>query len=97
MLRDGVHPNAAGDALIASRLSPVLINAINAGATPAPTTLSTATVPATSTAAPTQTGTPAGGQLPQYAQCGGSGWAGSGTCVAGTTCTFQNQYYSQCI
>ncbi|KAH7372192.1 cellulose-binding protein [Cadophora sp. MPI-SDFR-AT-0126] len=28
MLRDGVHPNAAGDALIAQRVSPVLINAV---------------------------------------------------------------------
>ncbi|KAH7311021.1 SGNH hydrolase [Rhexocercosporidium sp. MPI-PUGE-AT-0058] len=28
MLRDGVHPNAAGDKLIADRLSPVLIDAV---------------------------------------------------------------------
>lgn len=28
-LRDGVHPNLAGDAIIASRLTPVLIGVIN--------------------------------------------------------------------
>jgi len=50
MLRDGVGTNAQGDALITSRLSPVLINAINAAATPAPTTLSTVAVPASPTA-----------------------------------------------
>ncbi|KAH8585662.1 cellulose-binding protein [Bisporella sp. PMI_857] len=45
MLRDGVHPNAQGDALIASRLSPVLIDVINKALTIAPsTTLSTAVV-----------------------------------------------------
>lgn len=27
-LRDGVHPNLAGDAIIASRLSPILISVI---------------------------------------------------------------------
>lgn len=97
MLRDGVHPNAQGDALIASRLSPVLINAINGQATPTPTTLSTATVPASSTVASNPTSAPVGGELPRWSQCGGSGWSGSGTCVTGTTCTAQNQYYSQCI
>ena len=97
MLRDGVHPNAQGDALIASRLTPVLINAINAGATPAPTTLSTVTLPATSVSAPNPTSAPVGGELPKYSQCGGSGWAGAGVCVTGTTCTLQSQYYSQCL
>jgi len=29
MVRDGAHPNAQGDALIASRISPVLISVIN--------------------------------------------------------------------
>lgn len=29
MLRDGVHPNAQGDQLIASRIGPLLLNYIN--------------------------------------------------------------------
>ncbi|KAF9062713.1 hypothetical protein BDP27DRAFT_1233189 [Rhodocollybia butyracea] len=32
-----------------------------------------------------------------WAQCGGIGWAGSTTCVSGTTCTFLNACFSQCI
>jgi hypothetical protein len=24
-------------------------------------------------------------------------WTGSGTCIAGTTCTYSNPYYSQCL
>lgn len=32
-----------------------------------------------------------------YAQCGGTGWTGSTTCVSGYTCTYSNTYYSQCL
>ncbi|KAH6643263.1 cellulase [Truncatella angustata] len=32
-----------------------------------------------------------------YAQCGGSGFTGATTCVSGYTCTYQNDYYSQCV
>ncbi|KAG9236396.1 cellobiohydrolase II [Amylocarpus encephaloides] len=36
-------------------------------------------------------------QQPAYAQCGGSTWKGLTTCVSGFTCTYSNDYYSQCI
>ncbi|TFK75440.1 hypothetical protein BDN72DRAFT_885876 [Pluteus cervinus] len=36
-------------------------------------------------------------QSPAYGQCGGQGWAGPTTCVSGYTCTFSNQWYSQCL
>ncbi|RPA73102.1 hypothetical protein BJ508DRAFT_419169 [Ascobolus immersus RN42] len=39
---------------------------------------------------------PAAGTIPKWQQCAGIGWTGSGTCVAGSTCTKQNDYYSQC-
>ncbi|KAF8898537.1 hypothetical protein BD779DRAFT_1666368 [Infundibulicybe gibba] len=32
-----------------------------------------------------------------YGQCGGTGWTGPTTCVAGFTCTFSNPFYSQCV
>ncbi|TFK40447.1 glycoside hydrolase superfamily [Crucibulum laeve] len=35
-------------------------------------------------------------QSPTWAQCGGDGWTGPTTCVDGFTCTFNNQWYSQC-
>ncbi|KAG6862060.1 Beta-glucosidase cel3A [Termitomyces sp. Mi166 len=34
---------------------------------------------------------------PIYAQCGGINWTGDTTCVAGTVCTYLNDYYSQCL
>ncbi|THH30745.1 hypothetical protein EUX98_g3440 [Antrodiella citrinella] len=36
-------------------------------------------------------------QSPEWGQCGGINWTGATTCVAGTVCTEQNSYYSQCI
>jgi len=32
-----------------------------------------------------------------YAQCGGTGFTGSTSCVSGYTCTESNEYYSQCL
>lgn len=32
-----------------------------------------------------------------WGQCGGQGWSGATTCVAGYTCTFSNPWYSQCL
>ncbi|TFK30060.1 exocellobiohydrolase [Coprinopsis marcescibilis] len=36
-------------------------------------------------------------QKPLYAQCGGTGYSGDTTCVAGAVCTVVNQFYSQCL
>ncbi|KAK7058179.1 carbohydrate esterase family 16 protein [Favolaschia claudopus] len=36
-------------------------------------------------------------QSPIWGQCGGTGWSGATTCVSGATCTFQNDFYSQCL
>ncbi|KAJ7497251.1 glycoside hydrolase [Mycena latifolia] len=32
-----------------------------------------------------------------FGQCGGQGWTGPTTCIAGWTCVFENQFYSQCL
>jgi len=32
-----------------------------------------------------------------YAQCGGQGFTGPTCCVSGNTCTYSNQWYSQCV
>nr|BBL86735.1 acetylxylan esterase [Irpex lacteus] len=37
------------------------------------------------------------GQSQVWGQCGGIGWTGATTCVAGSVCTKSNDYYSQCI
>ncbi|EKM54559.1 glycoside hydrolase family 27 protein [Phanerochaete carnosa HHB-10118-sp] len=36
-------------------------------------------------------------QSQPWTQCGGIGWTGSATCVSGWLCTYQNDYYSQCL
>ncbi|KAF7292930.1 Beta-xylanase [Mycena indigotica] len=36
-------------------------------------------------------------QSPQWGQCGGQTWTGPTTCVTGSTCVYQNPYYSQCL
>jgi cellulose 1,4-beta-cellobiosidase len=40
---------------------------------------------------------PALAQAPLYGQCGGTGWTGPTTCVAGATCVKQNNWFSQCM
>ncbi|KAI5854242.1 glycosyl hydrolase family 61-domain-containing protein [Tricharina praecox] len=55
------------------------------------------TTRASSTTAAAATSAAAGGTLAKYAQCGGNGWTGTGTCVTGSTCTVTNEYYSQCL
>ncbi|KAJ5439034.1 Extracellular exo-alpha-L-arabinofuranosidase [Penicillium daleae] len=37
------------------------------------------------------------GQAALYGQCGGSGWTGATSCVAGACCIYSNPYYSQCL
>jgi len=66
-----------------------------------PPTGSTTTAKSTTTAAPTTTATttnPTGtGTVPQYGQCGGTGWTGGTVCVSPFTCKYSNAYYSQCL
>ncbi|KAI3323345.1 carbohydrate-binding module family 1 protein [Xylariaceae sp. AK1471] len=46
---------------------------------------------------------PGGGSGPgtcstaKYGQCAGKNWSGCGKCPSGTTCKYQNDYYSQCL
>jgi len=68
-----------------------------AGSTPPGSSAAAATTLLTSTVGASVTATEAAGNLAKYAQCGGTGWSGTGSCVAGTTCTVSNQYYSQCL
>ncbi|KAK3381496.1 hypothetical protein B0H63DRAFT_206398 [Podospora didyma] len=61
----------------------------------ASTTSSTSTAKTSSTTtAPVATGTAV---AQRYAQCGGNGWTGATACVSGSTCKYQNDWYSQCL
>ncbi|KAE9407503.1 endo-1,4-beta-xylanase C precursor [Gymnopus androsaceus JB14] len=39
----------------------------------------------------------ASAQSAEFGQCGGIGWTGATTCVAGNTCEVLNPYFSQCL
>ncbi|KAK3904856.1 glycosyl hydrolase family 61-domain-containing protein [Staphylotrichum tortipilum] len=63
-------------------------------------TSSTSVKPSSTSSAPVSTSSaPSGGCTPvaQWGQCGGIGFTGCTTCASGSTCTKNNDYYSQCI
>lgn len=53
--------------------------------------------PPSSTSSSRGGSSPSGCVAAKYAQCGGSGFAGCTTCASGSTCTRQNEWYSQCL
>ncbi|KAF3919603.1 hypothetical protein ABW20_dc0103764 [Dactylellina cionopaga] len=59
------------------------------------TTTTTTTSSKTTTAATTATGNGCTAAL--YFQCGGSGFTGCTVCASGSTCTYSNDWYSQCL
>ncbi|KAG8953791.1 hypothetical protein FRC04_001421 [Tulasnella sp. 424] len=66
---------------------------------PSGTTSTTSKAPTTTTTSKITTATAGSGgcTATHYAQCGGQGWTGCTSCEAGTTCQYQNDWYSQCI
>ncbi|KAI0020201.1 carbohydrate-binding module family 1 protein [Xylariomycetidae sp. FL0641] len=49
------------------------------------------------TQSPGSPGTPGACAAAMYGQCAGKTWSGCTACAAGTTCKYQNEYYSQCL
>ncbi|KAI1875005.1 uncharacterized protein JN550_002434 [Neoarthrinium moseri] len=62
-------------------------NACSGEPSPTSTTKTTAAPAPTSTSCTTA----------KYGQCGGSGFSGCTVCASGSTCTYSNDYYSQCL
>jgi len=60
------------------------------------TTTTTRVTSTTTSSAPTTT-TNTGGSAQQWGQCGGIGWTGPTSCVSPYTCTYVNNWYSQCL
>ncbi|KAG9034425.1 hypothetical protein FRB95_013222 [Tulasnella sp. JGI-2019a] len=56
------------------------------------TTTTTTKTSTTTTATSTSTGT-----VTEYGQCGGTGYTGATVCVSPYVCTYQNDFYSQCL
>ncbi|KAI4724925.1 hypothetical protein E4T49_07338 [Aureobasidium sp. EXF-10728] len=85
---------ATTSAVVTSKV-PVTTSAAPVTTKPA-TTLSTV-VKTSEAAAPATSAASGSGAAAKYAQCGGNGWTGATTCVSGSTCTKQNDWYFQCI
>ncbi|KAJ7743497.1 cellulase [Mycena maculata] len=92
-----VESTEANDYVVFSDIKWGPLGSTFSGTTTTTTTTATGTTTTTVTGTTPPVTTPTGGSLAEYAQCGGIGWTGSGTCVSGTTCTVLNAYYSQCL
>ncbi|KAF9032619.1 hypothetical protein BJ165DRAFT_1568401 [Panaeolus papilionaceus] len=63
---------------------------------PAPTSPATTSIPSsTTTMTPMPTTTTCA--IAKWGQCGGQGYNGCKVCASGSTCTYANPYYSQCL
>ena len=51
----------------------------------------------TTTRTSTTTSTGTGPSQTKWGQCGGTGWTGPTVCASGSTCTYSNPWYSQCL
>ncbi|KAL2802185.1 endo-1,4-beta-xylanase precursor [Aspergillus granulosus] len=63
------------------------------GVTVTTTTTTVTTMTTTTSATTTSTGVTA----PRWGQCGGNGWTGPTVCASPWTCTYVNNWYSQCL
>jgi cellulase len=92
-----VSSKAATSAVVSSKV-PVSTSAAPAPVTTKPaTTLSTIVKTSQAAAPATSAASGSGAAAAKWAQCGGKGFSGPTSCVSGTTCKVQNDYYSQCL
>ncbi|CAE7099416.1 unnamed protein product [Rhizoctonia solani] len=97
---DTIHPRSKVHQYMAEDLANFLARQTGSATNPTTTTVTSTTVATTSRVSTTTTSAPAStatGTVPKWGQCGGAGYTGPTTCVAGATCTYSNQYYSQCL
>ena len=59
------------------------------------TTMASSSTSTSTSAKTTTTSSSSGGTSAEWGQCGGIGWTGPTACVSGTSCVYQNAYYSQ--
>jgi len=65
--------------------------------TPSAATAAPTPTPSAATAAPTSASGSDTGCAVVWGKCGGSGWAGTTCCTAGSDCNRQSAWYSQCV
>ncbi|KAK4236415.1 glycoside hydrolase [Achaetomium macrosporum] len=69
----------------------------NPNPSPSQTQNPTTTLVTSTTKASTSSTPPSSCSVAKWGQCGGQGYSGCTTCAAGSTCSKQNDYFSQCI
>ena len=88
---DAINESPTGSAVVATYTSGA---AASSATTIAGTTTAGGSGGSTTTSA---SGSGSTGTVAKYGQCGGTGYTGPTICAAGSTCTYSNQYYSQCL
>lgn len=88
-------PVSTSAAAVSTKPATTLSTIVKTSEAAAPTT-SAAAATSASPAASAASGSSSGVAAKWY-QCGGKGWTGPTTCVSGTTCKVQNDWYSQCL
>ncbi|KDQ27452.1 glycoside hydrolase family 7 protein [Pleurotus ostreatus PC15] len=98
---DDVVSNNANASVTFSNIKYGAIGSTYGGSTPPVSPSGSSSAPpvtSTSTSTSVPTGpTPPAGTVPKWGQCGGINYSGPTTCVAGSTCTYSNAWYSQCL
>ncbi|KAG8911112.1 hypothetical protein FRC01_005922 [Tulasnella sp. 417] len=92
-----VISGSSGDTFLSPNFVYDAVALWTAGGSTGTTTTKTTTTTTTSKTGTTTTTSSSGGTVAAYGQCGGSGWTGGTVCVSGYTCTYSNEWYSQCI
>ncbi|KAG9004202.1 hypothetical protein FRB90_011043 [Tulasnella sp. 427] len=95
-----VISGSSGDTFLSPNFIYDAVALWTAGGSAATTTTKTTTTTSKASTTTTKTSTTtssSGGTVAAYGQCGGIGWTGGTTCVSGYTCTYSNDYYSQCV
>ncbi|KZP31511.1 carbohydrate-binding module family 1 protein [Athelia psychrophila] len=92
-IESGTITTSVGSGTSASGSASSLTAASTSHSTTSGTTSSTTTTTSTTTSA-----APTGSAVPEYGQCGGTGYTGSTTCASGFTCkAISPPYYYQCL
>ncbi|KAK7046674.1 alpha-L-arabinofuranosidase [Favolaschia claudopus] len=97
LLYQGRSPSSDGTSYDLLPYRPGLLTLTNPGTVSgSPTTTTSKTTTTTATTTSSGGGT-TGCTTAKFGQCGGTGYTGCTACASGSTCTFSNDFYSQCL